>query len=47
MDFDIEYLVMQLHDIARAVEKRIGEGKLSQDIRECGDRLTNFSEVEE
>ena len=31
--------VIQLHDIARKVEQEIGTGKLSEDIRECADRL--------
>jgi hypothetical protein len=30
---------MQLHDIARFVESNIGVGKLSEDIRDCADRL--------
>jgi predicted AAA+ superfamily ATPase len=39
MDFDIEYLVIRLHDIAREVEQRVGVGELSRDIRACADRL--------
>ena len=39
MDFDIEYLVIRLHDIAREIEQKIGVGELSQDIRACADRL--------
>ena len=39
MDFDIEYLVIRLHDIAREVEQKIGVGELSRDIRACADRL--------
>lgn len=31
--------VIQLHDIARAIEQTIGAGKLSYDIRDCADRL--------
>ena len=31
--------VIQLHDIARYVESNIGVGKLSEDIRDCADRL--------
>jgi hypothetical protein len=31
--------VIQLHDIARLVETAIGQGKLSEDIRKCADRL--------
>jgi predicted metal-dependent hydrolase len=39
MDFDIEYLVIRLHDIAREIEQKIGVGELSKDIRSCADRL--------
>lgn len=31
--------VMQLHDIARLIEKEIGSGQLSEDIRDAADRL--------
>lgn len=31
--------VIQLHEIARTVEQEIGQGKLSEDIRNCADRL--------
>ena len=43
MDFDLEYLVIQLHDIARQVEQRVGFGTLSQDIRKCADTLSNIN----
>jgi uncharacterized protein YecA (UPF0149 family) len=43
MNFDIEYLVMRLHDIAREVEQQIGVGELSQDIRACADRLSDHN----
>lgn len=42
MDFNIEYLVIQLHDIARAVEQQVGVGELSRDIRACADRLSKY-----
>jgi hypothetical protein len=45
MDFDIEYLVIRLHDIAREVEQKIGVGKLSDDIRACADRLNDCNKV--
>jgi len=32
-------LVIQLHDIARTVEQKIGTGQLSADIRSAADRL--------
>lgn len=31
--------VIQLHSIARIVETKIGRGLLSEDIRDCADRL--------
>ena len=43
MDFDIEYMVIRLHDIAREVEQQVGVGKLSQDIRACADRLSDLN----
>ena len=45
MDFDIEYLVIRLHDIAREVEQKIGVGELSKDIRSCADRLSDCNKV--
>jgi uncharacterized protein YecA (UPF0149 family) len=47
MDFDIEYLVIRLHDIAREVEQKIGVGELSKDIRSCADRLSDCNKVVE
>ena len=41
-DFDLKYAVIQLHDIARLVEKKIGTGELSKDIRELADRLDSI-----
>jgi len=46
MDFDIEYLVMQLHSIAHQVEQRIGFGELSKNIRACADRLSDLNKAE-
>ena len=31
--------VIQLHNIARTIENAIGQGQLSEDIRNCADRL--------
>jgi hypothetical protein len=45
MDFDIEYLVIRLHDIAREVEQQIGVGELSRDIRACADRLEDCNKA--
>ena len=45
MDFNIEYLVIQLHDIAREVEQKIGFGELSKNIRQCADRLSDLNKV--
>ena len=35
--------VIQLHDIARLVEAEVGEGELSQHIRDAADRLHVYS----
>ena len=45
MDFDIEYLVIRLHDIAREVEQKIGVSELSQDIRTCANRLSDLNKA--
>jgi hypothetical protein len=47
MNFDIEYLVIRLHDIARDVEQKIGAGELSKDIRSCADRLSDCNKAVE
>ena len=41
---DYSELVITLHDIARAVEARLGECKISEDIRDCADRLHTLGE---
>jgi uncharacterized protein YecA (UPF0149 family) len=45
MNFDIEYLVIRLHDIAREVEQQVGVGELSQHIRACADKLSDFNKT--
>jgi uncharacterized protein YecA (UPF0149 family) len=45
MNFDIEYLVIRLHDIAREVEQQVGVSELSQDIRACADRLSELNKA--
>ena len=45
MDFEIEYAIIRLHDIARLIEEKVGVGELSQDIRKCADRLNELSKV--
>jgi hypothetical protein len=35
--------VIALHEIARTVEREVGRGQLSDDIRECADRLHDLS----
>jgi hypothetical protein len=34
--------IIQLHDIARAIEQEIGAGQLSEDIRKAADRLSEL-----
>ncbi len=38
----LEQSVIDLHTIASLIEKRIGVGLLSQDIRKCADRLSDL-----
>ena len=38
--------VIALHDIARTVAEEIGVGQLHDDIRNCADRLHEFSIVD-
>lgn len=38
-NYEICDAIIHLHDIARIVEKKIGAGKLSEDIRDCAERL--------
>lgn len=47
MDFELEYAVIRLHDIARLVEEQIGVGELSKDIRRCADRLSDLNKAAE
>lgn len=35
----LDEAVIQLHNIARTIEQEIGRGLLSEDIRDCADRL--------
>jgi len=37
--FGLDMAVLDLHNIARLIESDIGRGKLSEDIRNCADRL--------
>jgi hypothetical protein len=32
--------IIQLHDIARAIEQQLGQGQLSEDIRKAADSLS-------
>jgi hypothetical protein len=41
-NYNKEDIVIQLHDAARAVEKTVGSGELSKDIRRCADRLNEL-----
>ena len=36
---ELKERIIQLHDIARAIEQEIGVGQLSEDIRKSADRL--------
>ena len=41
-NYQAEDIVIQLHDAARVVEKEVGKGKLSKDIRKCADQLNEL-----
>ena len=43
---ELEDAVIALHDIARVVERELGTGKLSKDIRRCADRLNDTIKAE-
>ena len=38
--------VTRLHEAARVVAQDLGEGKLSEDIRRCADRLNDLVKAE-
>jgi hypothetical protein len=38
--------VVALHDIARTIEREVGRGQLSDDVRACADRLHEVSLVD-
>ena len=42
-NLEIVDAVVALHEIARTVEREIGTGQLSYDIRKCADRLHELS----
>jgi hypothetical protein len=35
--------IILLHNIARVVEKSVGQGQLSEDIRNCADRINTLN----
>lgn len=43
VDFELKYAAIQLHDIARLLENKLGVGDLSEDIRKCADRLETLN----
>jgi hypothetical protein len=45
-NIDLLDAVIALHDIARTVEREIGHGQLSDDIRSCADRLHELSLID-
>jgi hypothetical protein len=45
-NLDLVDAVIALHEIARTVEREIGRGQLSDDIRACADRLHELSIVD-
>lgn len=45
---DTEYsdAVIELHRIAALIENKIGKGQLSEDIRNCADRLHQLTKTQ-
>ena len=42
-NYDLEDAVMQLHNVARTIERELGfGGTLAQDVRQCADRLNEI-----
>jgi hypothetical protein len=42
-NLDLVDAVIALHEIARTIEREIGRGQLSDDVRACADRLHHYS----
>lgn len=43
---DLNQAIIDLHNIAREVEKQIGKGQLSEDLRNCADHLSDLLKKE-
>lgn len=39
---EFDNAIIQLHDIARLIENKIGKGTLAQDVRQCAERLNTL-----
>jgi len=42
MTNSLDDAVIDLHNIARQIEREVGTGQLSEDIRKCADRLNEL-----
>lgn len=40
---NLDAAIILLHDIARSIEQQIGQGQLSDDVRNCADRLNDLT----
>ena len=45
-NLDLVDAVIALHEISRTVEREVGHGQLSDDIRSCADRLHRLSLID-
>lgn len=45
-DPDYSDAIIELHRIAALIETKIGKGQLSEDIRNCADRLHELTKVQ-
>jgi hypothetical protein len=43
---DLDMAVVELHDTARLIERDIGRGSLSEDIRKCANRLQELIKIQ-
>ena len=46
MQTNLEDTVIQLHNCARAIEQKLGQGQLAKDVRHCADRLSSLLKAE-
>ncbi len=43
-NYELVDAIIELHNIARLVERKIGQSTISENIRDCAERLNNIVE---